>query len=74
MEARMVKELAVFASRYGISHSDAHVLPTLFDNAAEKVGMAPRALLAEATFRNAALGEYLASAAAVAAEAARQQA
>ena len=56
----MLHDLAVFASRFNIAPADAYVLPALFDNAAAKVSMAPRALVAEATFRNAALGKYLA--------------
>lgn len=59
----MLLDLASFASRFNISAADAYVLPALFENAAAKVGMAPRALVAEATFRNNALGEYLANAA-----------
>lgn len=59
----MLNDIAVFASRFNIAPMDAYVLPTLFDFAAAKVGMTPRALVAEATFRNAELGEYLANAA-----------
>lgn len=59
----MLSDLTVFASRFNIAPADAYVLPALFDNAAAKVGMSPRALIAEATFRNHDLGEYLANAA-----------
>jgi len=59
----MLPDLAVFAARFNVSAKEAYVLPALFENAASKVGMAPRALVAEATFRNHALGEYLANAA-----------
>lgn len=56
-------ELAAFAARQGITPAEAHVLPALFERSAEMVGMPVRALIAEATYRNAALGEYLAHAA-----------
>lgn len=59
----MTQELAIFASRFNVATSDAYVLPALFERTAQKVNMSPRALLAEATFRNNALGEYLANAA-----------
>jgi hypothetical protein len=62
-EAPMLNDLVSFASRFNIAPADAYVLPALFERAAEKVGMHPRALVAEATFHNAALGEYLANAA-----------
>jgi len=66
----MVRDLAIFAERFAVPASAAHVLPALFENAAQKAGMAPRALVAEATYRNRALGEYLAKAAVQVAEAA----
>lgn len=56
----MLQDLATFAARFNIAPADAYVLPALFERSAEKVEMAPRALVAEATFRNRALGEYLA--------------
>lgn len=56
----MLQDLVTFAARFNVSHNDAYVLPALFEGAAKKVGMAPRALVAEATFNNNALGEYLA--------------
>lgn len=59
----MLLDLTAFASRFNINPADAFVLPALFENAAAKVGMSPRALITEATFRNNALGEYLADAA-----------
>jgi hypothetical protein len=59
----MLQDLATFAARFNVSVQDAYVLPALFERSAQKVGMAPRALVAEATFRNQALGEYLAAAA-----------
>lgn len=59
----MLQDLTNFAARFNISHKDAYVLPALFERSAQMVGMAPRALVAEATFRNNALGEYLANAA-----------
>ena len=59
----MLLDLAAFASRFNIAPADAYVLPALFERTAEMVGMNQRALVAEATFRNQALGEYLADAA-----------
>ncbi len=59
----MLLDLAAFASRFNIAPADAYVLPALFDNAAAKAGMTTRALVVESTFRNQALGEYLADAA-----------
>jgi hypothetical protein len=63
LAASMLDDLAVFASRFKIAPVDAYVLSALFGNAAAKVGMAQRTLVAEATFRNKALGEHLANAA-----------
>lgn len=59
----MLLDLASFASRFNINAADAYVLPALFERSAQKVGMPTRALIAEATFGNAALGEYMAEAA-----------
>lgn len=59
----MLHDLAAFAARFNVSAQDAYVLPALFERSAAKVGMAPRVLVAEATFRNRPLGEYLANAA-----------
>lgn len=69
----MLNDLAAFAARFAITPAQAHVLPALFDNAAQKARMSVRALIAEATYRNVPLGEYLAAAARkVAAECPRQ--
>jgi hypothetical protein len=59
----MLQDLATFAARFNVAVADAYVLPALFERSAQSVGMAPRALVAEATFNNRALGEYLAKAA-----------
>lgn len=56
----MANELAIFASRFGVAVKDAYVLPALFDRCAEMANMPVRALIAEATYNNNALGEYLA--------------
>lgn len=56
-------DLVSFASRFNIAPADAYVLPALFERTAQMVNMPERALIAEATFRNVALGEYLANAA-----------
>jgi hypothetical protein len=49
-----------FAARQSIGPDVAYVLPALFERTAPKVGMSPRALLAEATYANPNLGAYLA--------------
>ena len=59
----MTNELATFAARFGIAPAVAYVLPALFERTAERLGMHPRVLVAEATYRNPPLGEYLAEAA-----------
>ncbi|PKA40439.1 hypothetical protein CWR43_28075 [Rhizobium sullae] len=59
----MSQELATFAARFNIVAADAYVLPALFERAAQMVGMPIRAMVAEATYRNNALGEYIATAA-----------
>lgn len=59
----MLQDIATFAARFNVSVADAYVLPAVFERSAQLVGMQPRALVAEATFRNQALGEYLANAA-----------
>ena len=59
----MLQDLATFASRFNVAVADAYVLPALFERSAAMVGMQPRQLVAEATFRNQKLGEYLATAA-----------
>jgi hypothetical protein len=55
----MLNDLAIFARRFNVSVADAYVLPALFERTAQKVSMAPSALLAR-TVTNPALGEYLA--------------
>lgn len=59
----MTQELAIFASRFNVSVEDAYVLPALFERSAEMAKIPLRAFIAEATFRNNPLGEYLANAA-----------
>jgi hypothetical protein len=70
----MLQDLASFAARFNVSAKDAYVLPALFERSAKKVGMAPRALVAEATFRNNALGQYMADVARKVAQADREAA
>jgi hypothetical protein len=60
----MTQELAVFAARFNVAVADAYVLPALFERSAQMAKMPVRALLAEATYNNNALGVYLANAAA----------
>ena len=55
--------LAVFAARFNVSVADAYVLPALFERTAQFVKMDESTLLSQATYSNAALGEYLANAA-----------
>ena len=59
----MCNELAIFAARFNVSVEDAYVLPALFERSAEMAKMPLRAFIAEATYRNNPLGEYLANAA-----------
>lgn len=68
----MLNDLVAFASRFAIALGDAYVLPALFERVGASLGMAPRALVAEATFSNHALGEYLAKCAAEVAAADRE--
>ncbi len=54
-------EYVIFAARFGIKPNEAHVLPALFEHSAAKVNMPVRALIAEATYRNNPLGQYMAA-------------
>lgn len=58
-----IQELAIFAERHGVPVADAFVLPALFERVAERIAMPVRALIAQATYTNMPLGEYLAKAA-----------
>lgn len=58
----MHNEFAIFAARFNIAPSHAYVLPALFERTAQMAKMPIRAFVAEATYRNNALGEYLANA------------
>lgn len=64
----LVQEFATFAARFNVAVEDAYVLPALFENAAEKANVPLRGLLAEATYRNNPLGEYMAKVAKTVAE------
>jgi hypothetical protein len=68
----MLNELAIFASRFNVSVNDAYVLPALFERTAQHAHMNLRGFIAEATYRNNALGEYLAKCAAKVAAADRE--
>ncbi len=59
----MHNELAIFAARFNVSVKDAYVLPALFERTAQMAGLPVRSFLAQATYHNNALGEYLANAA-----------
>lgn len=59
----MLHDLTTFAARHGIVPADAYVLPALFERTAQLVNLPVRDLLAQATYRNAKLGAYLADAA-----------
>lgn len=54
-------ELAIFAARFSIEPAEAYVLPTVFERAAQMVGLPIRSLLSQATYSNQPLGEYIAS-------------
>jgi hypothetical protein len=59
----MAHELAIFAARFNVAVADAYVLPALFERTAEMAKLPVRSFLAQATYSNNALGEYLANAA-----------
>ena len=56
----MLQDFATFARRFAITPADAYVLPALFERTAQAVNLPVRALLSQATYSNAKLGEYLA--------------
>lgn len=53
-------ELTIFAARFNVAVSDTYVLPALFERTAQMANMSVRGMIAEATYRNNELGEYLA--------------
>jgi hypothetical protein len=55
------KEMAIFAARFGLTPSEAVVLPLLFEKAAAETGRTVRGLLSAVTYDNMSAGEYLAS-------------
>jgi len=57
-------EMATFAARFSLTPAQAVALPAVFNRAAEMMGWHIRTMIAEATYNNQALGEYLAQAAA----------
>lgn len=59
-ETFAMTDLVAFAGRFNLSPDEAVVLPALFEKAASEVNMPRAALVAEATYRNIKLGEYLA--------------
>jgi len=59
----MHNEYAAFAARFSLAPAQAYVLPAIFESAAWKVGMGVATLVADATYRNRELGEYIAAAA-----------
>lgn len=69
----MTNEFVAFASRFNVSVADAYVLPALFERTAQMVNRTARGLLADATYSNQALGEYLADAARKVADADRKE-
>lgn len=54
-------EISIFAERFSVRPEVAYVLPSVFEASAKLVKMTPRALIAEATYRNHELGAYLAN-------------
>jgi len=54
-----IKKLTSFAFLYRVSEKDAHVLPALFEYAAEKVNM-NKFLFVDEALKNASLGKYMA--------------
>ena len=57
----MHKEYAAFAARFAIPPAQAYVLPALFESAAWKAGMGVATLVADATYHNREVGEYMAA-------------
>lgn len=49
-----------FAEKFNVAVEDAYVIPATFERAAEKMNMALGKFLAEATYLNMPLGEYMA--------------
>lgn len=59
----MLNEFATFAVRFGIPAADAYVLPALFERSAQLVNLPLRQFVADATYNNPRLGQYMADAA-----------
>jgi hypothetical protein len=59
----MHKEYAAFAARFALTPAQAYVLPEIFEISAWARRMGVAALVADATYRNRELGEYIAAAA-----------
>ena len=56
----LTSEIATFAARYSISPNIAYTLPAIFDKVAAISGKSVRQTVADATYHNAELGDYIA--------------
>jgi len=54
-----LNEIALFAARHGIDPEVAYTLPTIFGNIALKAGKPVRVIIAQATYSNQALADYI---------------
>lgn len=55
----ILSEIAIFAERQSVSPSVAYTLPTVFDKIAEIAGQPVRAIIAQATYSNQPLADYI---------------
>ena len=56
----LANEIATFAIRYQVTPHAARALPYTFSQAAEAAGKSVRGIVADATYNNHPLGEYIA--------------
>ncbi len=59
----LYREMAIFATRFGINPKEAVSLPAIFERVAKVTEMSVRAAVKTATYTNNELGEYIAKAA-----------
>lgn len=52
-------EVAIFAERHNVPTGQAHTLPAIFSKIAKVGGKPVRAIIAQATYTNSALAEYV---------------
>ena len=54
-----VNELSIFAERHGVPTSQAHTLPVIFESIATIANKPVRAIIAQATYTNNSLADYI---------------